>query len=37
MLVATIVGLAWLFLGRALTPADADPAAVSLASYFWLS
>lgn len=37
MLVATIIGLAWLFLGRALTPADADPAAVSLASYFWLS
>ena len=37
MLVATIVGLAWLFLGRAFTPADADPAAVSLASYFWLS
>ena len=37
MLVATIVGLSWLFLGRALTPADADPAAVSLASYFWLS
>lgn len=37
MLVATIVGLSWLFLGRALTPADADPATVSLASYFWLS
>lgn len=37
MLVATIVGLAWLFLGRAPTPADADPTATNLASFFWLS